>query len=136
MATFRFKCSYMNCTDYEVHDETGSYIVETRNRVCDYERSVYNGGPAEIERDLVGAIGKMHRNPSNYWQIPAATVHAFNAWRKAEHEAFMAKLDGAPERYGEIAADDPLRRAPMPMDGAHYEVGEGWVVDTLAATEE
>jgi hypothetical protein len=53
--------------------------------------------------------------------IPAATIEAFNAWRRAEHNARIAQ----PERYG---VDDPLAKAPEPAVRGDYVFGEfRWV---------
>lgn len=126
--SFAWTCSYMGCVTYRVHDEIGIYEIEVRLEVSDYEHSIYNGTAAEIERDLIGAIGLMRRSCNSSLPVPPATVAAFNVWRTAEHARLIADIERRWAKYGEVLlADDPVRVPPPPVRGAHYETGRGWV---------
>ena len=124
---FRWKCSYMGTIDYEVFGDGEAYKVEVRRSAGDYERTIFNGDDARWQRDVVDAIDLIRRSSSPSTPISPETVAAFNAWLLSEHLANVAKLRAAPERYGIIAADDPILVPPRPVTGARYEVGTGWV---------
>lgn len=125
---FRWTCSYMGCTWFEVSDGAGTYELELRRSAEPYELSIANGD--DCRRDMVAAIGILRSSHCNktprLFEVPAATVAAFNTWRLAEHREHMARLDAQPERYGVIAADDPLRKPPLAARQGHYVIGEGW----------
>lgn len=124
---FKWKCSYLGRVAWEATDETGRYEIETQASVSDYLLSICNGDICR--RDTLAMVGKIVRAHDVLQPIPAATVAAFNAWRLAEHTAQMAKLDAAPERYGVIPANDPLRQPPAVLLGARYVIGPGWTID-------
>lgn len=123
---FRFISAYLGQIDYEVFGDGPSYRVSVRREASAYERSIFNGGDAEWQRDVVDAIGLIHKRAS-YEPISGAVVEAFNAWRQGEHDAFVAKLKASPEKYGDIPETDPLLKAPIAVTGAHYVVDTGWV---------
>jgi hypothetical protein len=82
----------------------------------------------------VGAIGLLYRYHGSLDQpIPQSTVDAFNAWRLAEHEAFVKLLRDHPDKYGTNAADGV--EPPMVVRGARYVVETGWVVNEETATD-
>jgi hypothetical protein len=124
---FRWKCSFMGTIDYEVFGDGETYRIGVRRSASDYERSIFNGGDQEWQRDVVSAIDLVRRSSSPSQPLSPETVAAFNAWLLAEHEASIAKMKAKPERYGFLAEDDPLLRAPRPVIGARYEVGSGWI---------
>jgi hypothetical protein len=124
---FRWRCSCRGLVWYSVTDHTGTYEVELRRGVLDYERRDYNGTAEEFARDVVASVGLLRRAYRSDLPIPAETVAAFNAWRAAEHAAQITQLDRSPERYGVIAPTDPIRTPPMVAVGARYEVGTGWI---------
>lgn len=120
---FQWKCSFMGTVDYIVTDETGTYCATLRHSVGKYESSIANGNG--VRRDMQQAIGLLVRN--SHEPIPAATIDAFNEWRLADHVAAFATIDADPERYGVIAADDPLRQPPMIAKAGRYIIGQGWI---------
>ena len=126
---FRWTSSYMGKVDYEVLGDGNPYTATVRREASDYEKSIYNHASplADWERDEVASIGLLHRHDSRY-PISQEVVDAFNAWRQAEHDAFVKLLRGNPHKYGPLAEDDPLLVAPVPARGAHYQVGTGWIV--------
>lgn len=126
---FRWTVSYLGCVEYEVWGDGAPYRVEVRREASAYERAAFNGTDAEWQRDVEGAIGLIRRVPDCDRPISPHVVDAFNAWRSAEHETFVERLRSRPERYGNIAPNDPLLVPPPVVRGAHYEVGKGWVVN-------
>lgn len=125
--TFRWTCSYLNCVWYEVTDETGTYEIELRRRVCDYERSIANYTDETWERDVVAAIGLLRRTDSTR-PIPDATVAAFNAWRQAERDQWIAKWKANADRYGPFDPNHETAQPIPPVRAGYYEVGKGWIV--------
>lgn len=140
---FEWTCSYQNTVSYKVHDDTGSYEIEERRPfglACDeaYCRRTYNGDSEQFDREVVGAIGTVHRKYSGD-VIPPATLEAFNAWRLAEHEKAKAKLRAAPDRYG--SEDGPngwanIIKAPAVVKRAVWRTGTGWIIDRDPTPEE
>lgn len=129
--TFRWTCGYMNCTDYEVMGDGPCYRVQIRNKVSDYEHSIYNHASplGNWERDEVAAIGLMRRSVSCDKPIRQDVVNAFNDWRQRSYEEWIGKLKAQPERYGEIDENDPIFARPAIVRGAYYRVGFGWVIN-------
>lgn len=125
--TFRFVSSYLGEIDYEVIGDGAPYRATVRRRAESYERSIFNGDEAEWQRDVVAAVGTIHRRVS-YETISPEVVSAFNHWLQAEHALQIAHIKAHPERYGELAEGDPLLNAPVIVTGAHYVVGKGWVL--------
>jgi hypothetical protein len=123
----RWTCSYMGCVWYEITDATGRYEVEVRHRLGDYERSILNG--PQCVKDCETAIGGIHRSSHSWEPVPAETVAAFNAWRMAEYEAFVAK---GRLRGWDISEEKP----PEPVRGIHYVIGAGWIDSYPAAISE
>ena len=123
---FEFISSYMGERDYRVHGDGEPYRIRERWQANSYERSIFNGGDAEWQRDVVAAIGLIQRGGE---PISQAVVDAFSAWRAAKHAKDIDYICAHPERYGNISRDDPLWVAPTVVRGAHYEVGEGWIVN-------
>jgi hypothetical protein len=126
---FRWTCSYMGTVDYEIVGDGPVYTATLRREASDYEESIYNHRSplADWERDVVASIGLLHRSDSRF-AIAQEVVDAFNAWRQAEHDAFVKLLRDHPEKYGPFGDDDPLLVPPVPARGAHYQVGTGWIV--------
>jgi hypothetical protein len=130
---FRWTCSYMGRQEFEVIDETGTYRVETRYEASDYQRGISSYDDQGWQREVVDAIGLLYRYHGRLDQpIPQSTVDAFNAWRLAEHQAFVKLLRDHPDKYGTNAADGV--EPPMVVRGARYVVGTGWVVNEETAT--
>jgi hypothetical protein len=123
---FRWTCAYMGCVEYEVLGDGPQYKVEIRRSTSEYERSVFNGTEDEWQRDVLGALGGLRRYHMPTESIPDPVVDAFNDWRAAEHSARMRELRSQPERYGEIAEDDPVFAPPPPVHALVYAPGEGW----------
>ena len=133
--TFKWTCSYMSSTWFDVTDHTGTYQAELRrSQPTEYELSIANGD--DVRRDILGSINLIRREhcgptdpkhpaPGPYFAMPPATVRAFNEWRLQEHEKHIAMLRAQPERYGTIEA---AYAAPPPkVDGGHYIIGTGWI---------
>jgi hypothetical protein len=124
----------MGRQEFEVIDETGIYRVETRYEASDYERGIASYDDQGWQREVVGAIGLLYPYHGRLDQpIPQSTVDAFNAWRLAEHEAFVKLLRDHPDKYGTNAAD--AVEPPMVVRGARYVIGTGWVVNEEPATD-
>jgi hypothetical protein len=101
--TFDFACSYMGRAEYRVwRGRVLLGVLMFRSDVSDYERSIYNGDPTEIEAEI-GLAWWMHRSGE---PMPAEVVDAFNAWRMAQFEAARAK-------YGEEFTPERDRPAPL-----------------------
>jgi hypothetical protein len=130
--SFRFKCSYMDCIEYEVIDTDGErYRVEIRERSPDaYALSIANGDGVRSEwKSSVGILRRASgyakgTNGKYSFEVPPDVVDAFNEWRMEEHLRQMAILDAHPEKYGVIGPDDELRRRPMLARGGDYRFGE------------
>ena len=60
---FKWVCSYMGTQDFEVHDHTGVYRVETRYEASSYEHSIANHASPlfDWQRDVVGSIDLLYR---------------------------------------------------------------------------
>ena len=119
---FEWKCSYLNQVWFMVHGDGESYEVRLRTRLCDYEASIYNGGPAkyrETNEPLVGLLMREHcyRRPP----LSLDVVRAFNDWRRAENATTNAHFAANPHRYGEGATAELYWLA---RGAAHY--GEGY----------
>lgn len=127
---FRWKGSAMGTVWYRVTGDGNPYDVEVRRLATDHERRIFNGEEAEWRRDVLGSIDLLRRSGSCDLPIPTEVVAAFNEWLLAEHEKHVRSIKGHPERYGEIADDDPLLEPPRPVKGARYAVGTGWIVET------
>ena len=131
---FRWTCSYMGTVWYQVTDATGTYEAELRHQLSDYESSICNGD--DVRQESRSAIGILRRScpvkltSGEYsFAVPRETVEAFNAWRAAEHAERVAKLRGDTDRYGIIADNDPILKAPIPAKHGEYVHGEyRWVV--------
>lgn len=128
--SFEWTCSYMDTVEYRVFGDGAPYLASVRRAASDYEYSIYNHKSplADWERDVVAAIGLLHRSDSRF-PIAQPVVEAFNAWLIAKHEAFVKMLRDDPHKYGTLADDDPLLVPPKPVRGAFYQVGTGWVVN-------
>ena len=124
---FRWTCAYMGCVEYEVLGDGPPYKVEIRRSTSEYERSIFNGTEDEWQRDVLEAMGGLRRYHTPCEPIPDAVVDAFNEWRAAEHAARMRELRSQPERYGEIAEDDPAFAPPSPAHALVYVPAKGWM---------
>jgi hypothetical protein len=113
---------YRGVGQYKCYDDRGAYELEVRESYDPYEGGNWNYTPAEFERDVVGSVGFLHTRSGA--RICQETVDAFNAWRLAEHQKQMAKLDADPKRYGIIAAEDPWRTPPAIVQGGYWR--DGW----------
>lgn len=127
-ATFRWKCSYRGTVWYEVIDQTGRYEVELLRDPAFEDRAHFNGTEAEWQRDVIGKHNVLVRDYMATSPLPDPTLHAFNAWRRAEHAVHLAQLLAEPDRYGQIADTDPVRTPPPPVSAGYYVVGEGWKI--------
>jgi hypothetical protein len=122
---FEFVLTYLGYCIYEVYGDGPSYRIQLRQRADAYERSIFAGTDAEWQRDIVAAIGLLHRCDGQ--PISQPVVDAFNDWRAARHASDVAHLRAHPERYGSLSESDPVLVAPAPVRGARYLVGTGWV---------
>lgn len=125
---FFFKCSYLNSAFYGVIDSTGSYEMELRCGVSDYERSIYNGPPDEYERHCAARVGYASRQAGT---IPLETVAAFNAWQAEKTRESIERFE---RLYGPIAPDDDLRR-PLQAKGAARWAADGWQLQPIDQVE-
>jgi len=125
---FKWKCSYQGSVWYDVWDHTGMYEIELRRRADDYERKCYNGDDTEWQRNVVSMIGVIHRAYSSDIEVPALTLHAFNAWLIAEHEKHIAELKAQPERYGNYWRE--IAKPMLPHAAARYD--KGWQITAIA----
>jgi hypothetical protein len=133
---FRWASSYQGEVEYEVWAPGEAvYRVELRTVADDWMRRGYNGDDEEFRREVVETVGLLRRKHDCGRGIPDAVVDAFNTWRLEEHRTQLAKLRAAPERYGEIADDDPLVKPPTPARGARYVIGLGWLPTGTPAHE-
>jgi hypothetical protein len=127
---FAWRVSFADYIEFEVTDDSGTYRVEMRQRPPSAYWLKYANGD-DVRRDMHADLGLLRRcgcgdNPARLFEVSAATVDAFNAWRLAEHHAHMARLDAEPDRYGFIPADDPLRAPPLVAWRGFYVIGQGW----------
>lgn len=142
---FRWTCSYQGCAWFQVCDDTGTYEIELRHRLEDYERACLNGGPdGAYAKECARLIGYLVPRYPRASPLPLSTVAAFNAWQIAECKEWVRKLEAEPERYGVLGPNDELRSpryqakgcaffrvivAPTKANGYRCE-GE-WVLETL-----
>ena len=113
---FKWRCSYQGSIWFDVWDETGMYELELRRSAEDYERKCYNGDDADWQRNVVDMIGVLRRSHGSDQEVPPATLQAFNAWRKAEHDAQIAKMTAEPKLYGDPKSFG--KYAPTPAHAA------------------
>lgn len=125
---FKWHCSYQGSVWFEVWDETGKYELELRRSAEDYERKFYNGDDADWQRNVVNMIGVLRRSHNIDREVPSATLQAFNAWRKAEHDTWIAQMIAQPHRYGDPKTWQPsFGQPPTPARAAaRYE--NGWII--------
>ncbi|MFH1982630.1 MAG: hypothetical protein ABIL58_12375 [Pseudomonadota bacterium] len=85
---FRQTSWYHGELDVEAFDRnTGkTFTLRWRIELDKYLASIYNGGPAAYERDIVGSIGMLTRGLK---PVDAELMAEFKAWQDAEHEAFL-----------------------------------------------
>lgn len=119
---FRFASSYMNEIEYDCFDASGDYRVILRAGTSDYERSIFNGTPQEYERQCAAVVGYLRGRHGR--RLSLAAVAAFNDWQKDKTRLALARFDAEPERYGIIAADDPIRQPLLAKGAAYWE--DGW----------
>lgn len=125
---FRWTCSFMGQMEYEVIGDGAPYRVEVRREAGAYERSIFNGDETEWQRDVVAAVDVLHRVSHPEKPVPAGVVEAFNGWLQERHAAHAADIARQPDRYGVLAEDDPILKAPRAVRGGHYVVDRGWVI--------
>ena len=136
MSEYRFAWvgSGMGWVSWHVFGDGERYEVETwapSPLSVDYFRG--NVAADVWKREFEGCRGKLKRAHYSTRPIAQGVVDAFNAWRLAQHREWIAKILGDPERYGKIAADDPILVKPAKLEGARYVVGHGWVTNETAA---
>src|SRR5262245_27369407 len=127
---FRWTCSFAGCVDFEVTGDGERYKVEMRmTEPCEYWLRQANGD--DVRRDMRQSVGLLIRRGGRrpgfgIGEVSPAVLDAFNRWRLADHRRHVAELDARPDKYGHIAADDPLRRDPLVAWRGRYVIGEGW----------
>lgn len=116
---FSFVSLYLNVIEYDCRDETGCYRLQFRVGVSDYEKSIYNGTAEQYAADCAAVVGWLTAS----WPriISPETVAAFNIWQQEKTAASLAKMDAAPEKYGLISADDPIRNPLQAKGAAHWD---------------
>jgi hypothetical protein len=119
--------SYRGCWDYRVYGDGEPYRISERRRADSYERSNFNGGEAEWQRQVVAAIGLLYRADGR--PVLQRVVHAFNAWRAAEDAKTVKEILAKPECYGVLSPEDPRLAPPIAARGAQYEFGKGWILN-------
>lgn len=118
---FSWTCSYMGCTWYNVYPTDGpKYSIELRRNLGDYERSILNR-KTDPEREIVPTIGMIRREYRSDIPISPEVVDAFNVWRDAEHDAFVATLRKKPSKFGEMHPSDHLIQRPIQVGAVHFE---------------
>jgi len=132
--TFRSVLSYRGCHTYEVCGDGSPYRVEVRHDASAYHRSIFGGDDAKWQRDVVAAIGLLHRRHDCDTPVSQRVVDAFNAWRAAEHAQIVEEIRSQPGRHGNLAPDNPILVPPQVVCGARYEAGKGWVVNANSGT--
>lgn len=131
--TFRWTCSGLGESSYDVHGAGELTGVRLRYEASDYQRSIANYNDAEWLRDVVGAVDVLVREKGK-GEVTQEIVDAFNAWRLAEYTLHRASIDAHPERYGVVDWDnDPVFARPRTVRGARYairvnrpELGRDW----------
>lgn len=122
---FAWKVSFADYVEFEVTDESGTYRVEMRQRPPSaYWLQHANGD--DVRRDMHADLGLLRLSHGFPFEVSRATLDAFNAWRLAEHEDHIRQMEARPDRYGVIAADDPLRQPPLVAWRGFYVSGQGW----------
>jgi len=118
-----------------VHDVwvDGQYFqIEVGDDSYKGRREFFSGmSDVEFERDIVGrtnTVTMMDRTAP-----PEALVASFNQWRTEFYAERVNRLRSQPERYGDIADDDPLIQPYPDVVAARYELGHGWVKTTVVA---
>src|SRR4051812_5289227 len=107
---FRWTCSYQGCAWFRVCDDTGTYEIELRHRLEDYERTRLNGGPdGAYAQECARLIGYLVPRYPRTNPLPLSTAAAFNIWQIDECKEWVRKIEAEPERYGVLAPDDELR---------------------------
>lgn len=118
--SFRWTCSGMGETDYEVSGAGDLTRLRVRYEATEYQRSISSYDDAGWERDVVGAIGLLVACAR---PVPQDLVDAFNAWRLSEYEAHRKQIDAQPERYGVVDWEaDPVFKRPVVVRGAQYMI--------------
>ena len=126
---FERRCSYLNSIFFRVTTPAGeSFEAELRLRLGDYEASIYNGGAAAYERACAPLVGMLQVCRP----IPAHLLGAFNAWIQDEHDASLATLRAAPERYGpESDWAESVGSATLAR-GCYWLGADGWQLERAA----
>lgn len=117
-ATYRFgfHCSYMGRAEYSVYDRGGRKIgilVYRPRAASEYERSIYNGDPAELDREI-GLIWWLNDCTTPF---PHAIARDFYAYQVANFEA-------ARESFG--ADIVPNNERPTRRNAGVYVMGIGF----------
>jgi hypothetical protein len=137
---FRWMSAFLNIYHYEVLGDGAPYRIETRHPIAaaqnDYQRAIFNGTEEEWQRDVIAATNLLFRATEIDRPLSRAVVDAFNAWRAAEHQRAIGEIRENPAKYGEIEQNDPVLTPPPIVRGAHYVVGQGWVVDEPIALKD
>lgn len=133
--TFKWTSSYLGYIEYEVFGDGPKYTLELRHHADDYERSIFNGSEEEWQRDVVALIDVLRRKHDVTTPMDPRVIEAFNAWRKSEHEKFLAEVRAKPEKY-DLPENDPLRIPPPIVRGGHYAGDQGWVIDAEVSIED
>ena len=124
MIEFRWKCSYMNEIWFEVLGDGDRYEMVYRTGTSDYELSICNGGAERYYRDCAPLVGWLRREMSG--PLSPEVVRAYNAWRVAERDEWVAQLTANPQRYGHML--DEWRDVTYIAKGSVRWVG-GWAAE-------
>ncbi len=137
MTAFRFRwiSSFMGEVTYECLGpdaaSCGTLVLRRPALTDDYERQGMDEGQWDVFIKPLAHTIRWHNTPST--PVPAAVIDAFNAWLTAKWQELVARMDGAPERYGVIKIDDPVRQPPVPVCGASLnEARDAWVLSGQA----
>lgn len=97
-----------------------------------YYRSIFNGTDDDWQRQIVAGVNLLRRGDGK--PVSQALCDAFNAWREAAHAEHCLHILAHPDRYGIVAADDPLLALPERVRGGVWEGGQtgGWRVTATA----
>jgi hypothetical protein len=153
--SFRWKLSYQNLLEYEVHGHPFIKRIEAYS-VClygllEYQRQTFNGYDAEFERTMVARQGGViirsidkPFNESRFWadhRWPQEFYLAFVQWLKDEHARYLVKHELRRSQCGYTIEEFPTSEmSPIPRpifynpDAKTYEV-EPWFKPEMASLE-
>lgn len=124
--SFRWTCGWFGGTEYEVHGDGPAYRVEVRNDASEELRRHLGYKDETWFGEILPSIGLLRRSHRADQPLKPEVVEAFNAWRRAEYDRWMAEIKANPDKYGTLD-DNPMWAPPAEVRGGHFVVGTGWM---------